>query len=137
MSLRLLSFLSLIQQRLERTAPEGGGHAAIRSVNYEQGLGRLLFRGGGAIALQLQGGASAQGCIKATLTWSDTAVRETRTFFPGTGGHDWSAAAESLAQAWVAGPVAHGSGGRSAPETAPAERSSSRREVAAAAAVAV
>jgi hypothetical protein len=104
MSLRLLSFLSLIQERLERAAAADGGHAAIRSVNYEQGLGRLLFRSGGAITLQVQGGVSGAGCIKATLTWPGLGVSESRSFFPGLSGHDWAAAAESLAQAWIAGP---------------------------------
>ena len=133
MSLRLLSFLSLIQQRLERTAPAGGGHSALRSVNYEQGLGRLLFREGGSITLQVQGGTSAQGCIKATLMWPNTAVRETRNFFPGTGGHDWSAAAEVLALAWAAGPVADALSVRSGEGVAAAERTLNRREAASAA----
>lgn len=106
MSLRLLSFLSLIQQRLERAAAEEGGHAAIRSVNYEQGLGRLLFRSGGAITLQVQGGALGAGCIKATLSWPGRGESQIQSFFPGLSGHDWAAAAESLAHGWIAGPGA-------------------------------
>jgi hypothetical protein len=128
MSLRLLSFLSLIQQRLERTAPSGSGHSAIRSVNYEQGLGRLLFREGGSITLHVPGAASPQGCIKATLTWSQGGMRETRNFFPGTTGHDWAAAADALALAWTAGPTPSGAVERSAPATVVGERTALRRE---------
>jgi hypothetical protein len=104
MSLRLLSFLSLIQQRLERAAPAGTGEGPVRSVNYEQGLGRLQFQDGGSITLHVQGVAHPQGCIKGVLGWSGSAERVTRVFFPGPGGHDWTAAAEELAVAWLAGP---------------------------------
>lgn len=104
MSLRLLSFLSLIQERLERAAPAGSPEGPARSVNYEQGLGRLQFQDGGSITLHVQGGAHPQGCIKAVLCWSGRAERVTRVFFPGPGGHDWTGAAESLAAAWSAGP---------------------------------
>jgi hypothetical protein len=128
MSLRLLSFLSLIQRRLEATAPAGGAHSAIRSVNYEQGLGRLLFREGGSITLHVPGGALSQGCIKATLTWPQSGARETRNFFPGTGGYDWNTAAEALALAWATGPATGAASERSAPVAGAAERTSLRRE---------
>jgi hypothetical protein len=128
MSLRLLSFLSLIQRRLEATTPAGGAHSAIRSVNYEQGLGRLLFREGGSITLHVPSGASSQGCIKATLTWPQSGARETRNFFPGTEGHDWTAAAEALALAWTAGPVPHATAEHAAPVAAVTERTSLRQE---------
>jgi len=104
MSLRLLSFLSLIQQRIERAAPTGAEVGPVRSVNYEQGLGRLQFQDGGSITLHVQGGAHPQGCIKGVLCWSGSTERATRVFFPGPGGHDWTAAAEELAAAWLAGP---------------------------------
>lgn len=106
MSLRLLSFLSLIQQRLERTTPAGRPDGPVRSVNYEQGLGRLQFQDGGSIMVHVQGGVHPQGCIKAVLAWSGNPERATRVFFPGPGGHDWTGAAESLADAWLAGPGA-------------------------------
>lgn len=106
MSLRLLSLLSLIQQRLERLGSSEDGQAAIRSVNYELGMGRLLFRSGGTITLQVQGGALGAGCIKATLNWPGGSESQVHSFFPGLNGYDWSAAAESLALAWMARPGA-------------------------------
>lgn len=105
MAPRLLSLLSKIESSLAEQRSPAVNQPVQRAVSYQKGLARMTFAAGGAITLQCFSLADGQMCIKAGLSWPGSDDTVVQAIYPHGKSHDWAASAESVALAWMAGPV--------------------------------
>ena len=116
MHTRLLSFLSDFECSLaaDDPAPSDGSWETTRTVNYNQGLARLMLcvrlPGGkiesrGTVMLQSFLMADETTCLKAVLTWTGSDSKLGRSIYakPET---NWVSEARKVAAEWMAGPPA-------------------------------
>lgn len=116
MHTRLLSFLTDFECSLaaDDPAPSDGSWETTRTVNYNQGLARLLLgvrlpdgklESRGMIMLQSFLLADDTTCLKAVLSWSGSEIKNTRSIYskPET---NWVSEARKVASEWMAGPPA-------------------------------
>jgi hypothetical protein len=117
MQTRLLAFLAATQRAIcsERSEPRpGSGWDASRSVNYAQGLARLVLGARdqdgkvsplGSVLLQSFKLADGTLCLKAHLSWQESDADVTRPIYAKP--HlEWDGEAAQLAGAWLSGPPA-------------------------------
>jgi hypothetical protein len=102
---RLLSLLTLIENVMKNEGAPGLGDVVERAVNFHKGLARMGFPGKGTVALQSYTLADGQICVKAVLSWSGCSETATTSIYPHDS-FDWFAAAQKIAQIWIAGPAA-------------------------------
>ena len=116
MHTRLLSFLSDFECSLaaDDPAPSDGTWETTRTVNYNQGLARLMLgvrlpdgklESRGTIMLQSYLMAGESTCLKAVLSWTGTDHKLTRAIYvkPDI---SWTSEARKVAAEWMAGPPA-------------------------------
>jgi len=114
--MRLLSFLTDIEKAIVAESPvvEGGAWESSRMINFEKGLGRVsltprspadLPLPGGSIFLQAFALADGSQCLKATLSWKDSAVTATIAVY-STPMSNWKLEASRIASTWLEGPPA-------------------------------
>jgi hypothetical protein len=111
--MRLLSFLTDIEHALiaDDPAPLGGAWDNTRTVNYQQGLARLILgaqRPGeptlalGGVTLQEFRLADGSTCIKAFLAWKGTPDETSHAIYE-TPDTLWSTEARRIGATWLAG----------------------------------
>lgn len=116
MHTRLLSFLTDIECSMaaDDPAPSDGSWETTRTVNYNQGLARLVLavrlpnkdlEPRGTIMLQSYLLADESTCLKAILTWTGSENKIVRSIYakPET---SWTSEARKVAAEWMAGPPA-------------------------------
>ena len=116
MHTRLLSFLTDIECSMaaDDPSPSDGNWETTRTVNYNQGLARLVLgvrlpdkrlEARGTILLQSYLLADESPCLKAILTWSGSDSKIVRAIYskPET---NWTSEARKVAAEWMAGPPA-------------------------------
>lgn len=114
--MRLLSFLTDIEKAIVAESPviDGGAWESMRMVNFEKGLGRVTLTPrspselplpGGAIFLQAFSLADGSECLKATLSWQDTAVTSIIAVYSKPT-LNWKLEASRIASQWLEGPPA-------------------------------
>lgn len=116
MHTRLLSFLSDFECSLaaDDPSPSDGTWETTRTVNYNQGLARLVLgvrlpdknlESRGTILLQSYLLADESTCLKAILTWTGSENKMARSIYskPET---NWTSEARKVAAEWMAGPPA-------------------------------
>ena len=116
MHTRLLSFLSDIECSLaaDDPSPSDGTWETTRTVNYNQGLARLVLgvrlpdkklEPRGTIMLQSYLMADESTCLKAVLSWSGDNSKTTRSIYAKPE-INWTSEARKVAAEWMAGPPA-------------------------------
>jgi len=116
MHTRLLSFLSDIECSLaaDDPAPSDGSWETTRTVNYNQGLARLVLgvrlpdgklEPRGMIMLQSFLLADESTCLKAALTWTGSESKASRSIYAKPE-MSWTSEARKVAAEWMAGPPA-------------------------------
>ncbi len=116
MHTRLLSFLSDFECSLaaDDPAPSDGSWETSRTVNYNQGLARLILgvrlpdkkmEPRGSIMLQSYLLADESTCLKAVLTWAGSESKITRSIYAKPD-INWVSEARKAAAEWMAGPPA-------------------------------
>lgn len=116
MHTRLLSFLSDLECSLaaDDPAPSDGSWETTRTVNYNQGLARLVLgvrlpdgklESRGNVMLQSFLMADETTCLKAVLSWTGSESKITKSIYakPET---SWVSEARKVAAEWMAGPPA-------------------------------
>ena len=116
MHTRLLSFLSDFECSLaaDDPAPSDGSWETTRTVNYNQGLARLMLsvrlpdgkiEARGTVMLQSFLMADETTCLKAVLSWTGSENKLGRSIYakPET---NWVSEARKVASEWMAGPPA-------------------------------
>lgn len=113
MHTRLLSFLSDFERALtaDDPSPEDGSWETSRSVNYHQGLARLMLgvrnatgvKPRGSVLLQSYQLADGTPCLKAALVWAGTESGAVRAIFSKPD-INWTSEARKVAAEWMAGP---------------------------------
>ena len=116
MHTRLLSFLSDFECSLaaDDPAPSDGSWETTRTVNYNQGLARLMLgvrlpdgklEQRGTVMLQSFLMANETTCVKAALSWVGSESKIGRSIYskPET---NWVSEARKVAAEWMAGPPA-------------------------------
>jgi len=116
MHTRLLSFLSDVECSLaaDDPAPSDGTWETTRTVNYNQGLARLVLgvrlpdgklEARGTIMLQSYLLADESTCLKAVLSWSGSEGKCSRSIYAKPD-MSWTSEARKVAAEWMAGPPA-------------------------------
>lgn len=116
MHTRLLSFLTDFECSLaaDDPAPSEGTWETTRTVNYNQGLARLVLgvrlpdgkvETRGLILLQSFLLADESTCLKAVLSWSSSDNKITKSIYSKPE-ISWSSEARKVAAEWMAGPPA-------------------------------
>jgi len=78
-----------------------------RAVNFQKGIARMTFAdGSGSITLQNFTLADGQICIRAQYTWAPSQATASCSIYPMGDDFNWSAAADKVADGWVAGVAA-------------------------------
>ena len=116
MHTRLLSFLTDLECSLaaDDPTPSDGSWETTRTVNYNQGLARLVLgvrlpdgnlESRGNVMLQSFLLADETTCLKAVLSWTGSESKMARSIYskPET---NWVAEARKIAAEWMAGPPA-------------------------------
>lgn len=116
MHTRLLSFLTDFECSLaaDDPAPSDGSWETTRTVNYNQGLARLMLgvrlpdgklETRGMVMLQSFLLADQATCLKAVLSWTGSESKVSRSVYakPET---SWVSEARKVAAEWMAGPPA-------------------------------
>ena len=114
MHTRLLSFLTDVECSMaaDDPAPSDGTWETTRTVNYNQGLARLVLGvrlpdgkldSRGIIMLQSFLLADESTCLKAVLSWTGAESKITRSIYakPDV---SWTSEARKIAAEWMAGP---------------------------------
>ena len=106
MAPRLLTLLTQIENALANQGSRAVASPASRSINFHKGLARTVFAdGSGSILLQNFTLADGQICVRAVFSWEGSSATGTQAVYPREA-FDWSAAADQLASAWLAGKAA-------------------------------
>jgi hypothetical protein len=135
MHTRLLSFLSDIECSLaaDDPAPSDGTWETTRTVNYNQGLARLVLvvrlpdgkaEPRGTVMLQSYQLADDSTCLKAVMSWAGTDGTSSRSIYAKPD-MSWTSEARKVAAEWMAGPPAK-------PESAAEEQGTPSSSIAAA-----
>ncbi|AHF92990.1 hypothetical protein OpiT1DRAFT_04863 [Opitutaceae bacterium TAV1] len=74
-----------------------------RQANYNRGRAWMVCADGGGLLLQAAALAEGQLCLRAVASGPDGEVAAARSVYGAASGSDWRAAAEGLAEAWLAG----------------------------------
>jgi hypothetical protein len=115
MSPRLLSFLSDLERALQMDdpSPRGGAWENTRTVNYGQGLARLMLSTRnelemlqplGSILLQSFQLADGTVCLKIFLNWNGSESQAAHAIYARED-VNWTSEARQLASAWLNGPA--------------------------------
>ena len=116
MHTRLISFFTDIECSLaaDDPAPSAGTWETTRSVNYNQGLARLLLgvrlpdgklESRGSIMLQSYQMADDSTCLKAVLAWTGSDNKTSHSIYAKPE-MSWTSEARKVAAEWMAGPPA-------------------------------
>ena len=116
MHTRLLSFLSDIECSMaaDDPSPSDGSWETTRTVNYNQGLARLILgvrlpdgkiENRGMVMLQSYLLADESTCLKAILSWTGSEARFTKSIYAKPE-INWTSEARKVAAEWMAGPPA-------------------------------
>ena len=117
MHTRLLSFLSDIECSLaaDDPSPSDGSWETTRTVNYNQGLARLVLgvhlpegkvETRGTVMLQSYLLADESTCLKAILTWTGSEAKVTKAIYSKPD-INWTSESRKVAAEWMAGPPAN------------------------------
>lgn len=109
---RLLSFLTDFEKSLaaDDPSPNDGAWETSRTVNYHQGLARLVLgvrtaeghQSRGSVLLQSYALADGTRCLKAVLAWEGSPQTEARSIYSKFD-TDWTREARKVAAEWAAG----------------------------------
>lgn len=103
MSPRLLTLLNLIETALVNQGSTAVTKPPARAVSFHKGMAKMNFLdGSGAIVLQNFTLADGQICVRATLSWAESTETGSHSIYPREH-FDWLAAADQIAEAWMAG----------------------------------
>jgi len=106
MTVRILSFLNLIQDAINRQ--NGTEIEGTRMVNFQKNIARFAMKDGGAIQVQTFVLADGQTCVKVALYWGGIGIPAVSSVYPTAVNFSWEKAADKIGQMWIDGPIAAG-----------------------------
>jgi hypothetical protein len=106
MSSRLLSFLNLIQDAINRQ--NGTEVEGTRMISFHKNIARFAMKDGGVVQVQSFILADGQSCLKVALYWGGINFPATISVYPTAENFSYERSAAKIGQLWIDGPIAAG-----------------------------